>query len=1073
LTFPVAGRGRSGSAEEHLSEHRRLALPPASHAFWRQPDAPQQALSVLASVERERAAAQVAQRALTSAAEFLTKKNAKLKAELSAARQQLEGVNNGGAGSRRAVGSASPGGGGVGVHANAGQAPGPTLGTAAAASGGGEHGGDTQALQAAQAEVRALRRRVAGLEDALADAETKQARAVAQAAQRPQQAQPDVGGGAHRMAPSPGVQQRQTGGHQSVAGVDIVSQDLREELEEAYERIDELEARLEDAAAAASAGADAADAAIAAERAKTQAALSAWAAATGDGAAAAARAECDQLRSQLAASQAKAEQLQRRLRGGDVAVRAERVAAQLEAVRDAEAQVEALRAELASVKASAAVGAMSPSVKVQEQERTIDELRAQLATAQAALASHDARVAQQRQSDVDDQSMGSALQAARTAAEDASRRATAAEAALRRERAVAAETLSAERSARQAAEAALRRGAGGAAALGAPTAAAFTALKQRLDACEATLAEVTRQRDAAQAELANVSLAEVERLQTEIEDDLAASREAETLRSRVDALTQQLQRVQESSAAAEERAMAAEQEVEELRSTMSSETTAATASAASSSALAAAEEEARVLRAALDREKARARETEEALLAEAQAQAQTASAMTAQLEVATAALLEAQAALTREKQNARAEVAEANSGMALAVDVEAHVRQFQAALQAVEPHVLVLRRVKTECVELHDAFEALAARLRTAENAHAEFQAAAAAREAALEADVSSLAEEAEAAHAHAAAVDARAEEAQSALSEALSQLAVTRQALSGKPPPGADAAAIMAAREATRASERARYEKQLSQRLQMADDKWQAERAALAQAAASADALAAEVVSARAAAEEARVEAAALRQELDAVQATLRTRGNTSIHEDDTITAVVDASQHDTHYGNGSAVGAQATPPPGDTEEVVALRAALAAIASQRAAAEAQAQAAEQRAAQAASAAEVQQKLCEELRVQLEQSRSAMESFCNQYGVFVEERERDAALAAAEKLAAAAAVDVSEVEGNNGGDNEFLTHDDLQDATGADTSNGDDAALAEFVRAADALKLRMTHAASVPVSQWGAHIPS
>jgi hypothetical protein len=566
----------------------------------------------------------------------------------------------------------------------------------------------------------------------------------------------------------------------------------------------------------------------------------------------------------------------------------------------------------------------------------------------------------------------------------------------------------------------------------------------------------------------------VERLQTEIEDDLAASREAETLRARVDALTQQLQRVQESSAAAEERAMAAEQEIEGLRSTMSSESTAATASAASSSSLAAAEEEARVLRAALDREKARARETEEALLAEAQAQAQTASAMTAQLEVATAALLEAQAALTREKQNARAEVAEANSGVALAVDVEAHVRQFKAALQAVEPHVLVLRRVETECVELHDAFEALAVRLRTAENAHAEFQAAAAAREAALEADVSSLAEEAEAAHAHAAAVDARAEEAQSALSEALSQLAATRQALSGKPPPGADAAAIMAAREATRASERARYEKQLSQRLQMADDKWQAERAALAQAAASADALAAEVVSARAAAEEARVEAAALRQELDAVKATLRTRGNTSIHEDDT--AVVDSSQHDTHYGNGSAVAAQATPPPlppGDTEEIAALRAALAAIASQRAAAEAQAQAAEQRAAQAASAAEEQQKLCEELRVQLEQSRSAMESFCNQYGVFVEERERDAALAAAEKLAAAAAVDVSEVEGNNSGDNEFLTHDDLQDATGADSSNGDDAALAEFVRAADALKLRMTHAASVPVSQWGTHITS
>ena len=1043
------GMGRSANAPP---ARFGLALPPSDHAFWRTPDAPQQALSVLASVERERAAAQVAQRALTSAAEFLTKKNAKLKADLTAAKAQLEALGGGAAGGAEAAAASRR------ASARDGEAEQQRQLQQHAS----ERAVDSQALGAAQAEVKALRRRVAGLEDALSDSERRHARALkaAQEAGQASASTPAGRGTPARPGSAPGHMAGSTpggaaGGRPPSGFVadDVITAGLRDELADANDRIDELEARLEDAAATARAGADAADAAIAAERAKTQAALAALAAASGgsatpSGQVAALRAECEQLRNQAAAAQAKCDQLQRRLRGGDVAVRAERVAAQLEATREAEAQVEALQAELARVKGelSFTSSPSSPSAPQagdqEEQQRFIDALRAELAATQAALARSRsaARSEASASSPREVSDLHGAVAAARATAEDASRRCAAAETALRRERATAAEAVSAERTARLAAEAALRRGANSSVALGAPTAAAFTALKQRLDAAEGSLVEVTRERDAALTELSNASLAEVERLQSEIDDDLASSREAQSLRGRVEALTQQLREAQAVAAQAQERAAAAERSLEVQAGRM-------LASQAESSSFAA--EEAVSLRAALERERAMSRETEEAMLAEAQAQAQTAAALTSQLEVATATLLDTQGALARE-QELRAQ-AEAAAGQAAAtVPPQVHeedMRQLHAAVQACDAQRQQLLRLEAELTELHGAFHDLASRLRQAEAAHAELLAAATAREAALQADVTSLAEEAEAAHVHAAAVDSRAAEVQAALEETLEQLAMTRQALTEKPPPGAEAAAVMAARESARASERARYEKQVSQRLEAAHAQWQAERAALQKAAASVDALAEEVVRERAAAEEARAEAAALRRR---VAQAARDGSDSEAEEEDSFADAVDHARAAGDSQDAAAVSFAA-------EEAAALRSALASIAAQRATAEVQAAQAAQRASEAEG-------VILDLRHELQDRQQALDEL----------RARHDALATAAAAAPAehdaGGVGPSRSEGgsqtDDGGVVSFLTHDDLD---GQPEEGEPDAALAAFELAADALQQRMRRACSLPVREWGA----
>ena len=1052
-----SGRGASstgmGRAVNAPPARFGLALPPSDHAFWRTPDAPQQALSVLASVERERAAAQVAQRALTSAAEFLTKKNAKLKADLTAAKAQLEALGGGAAGGAEAAAASRR------ASARDGEAEQQRQQQQHAS----ERAVDSQALGAAQAEVKALRRRVAGLEDALSDSERRHARALraAQEAGQASASTPAGRGTPGRPGSAPGHMAGSTpggaaGGRPPSGFVadDVITAGLRDELADANDRIDELEARLEDAAATARAGADAADAAIAAERAKTQAALAALAAASGgsatpSGQVAALRAECEQLRNQAAAAQAKCDQLQRRLRGGDVAVRAERVAAQLEATREAEAQVEALQAELARVKGELSFTS-SPSAPSapqagdqEEQQRVIDALRAELAATQAALArsrsAARSEVSASSPREVSD--LHGAVAAARATAEDASRRCAAAETALRRERATAAEAVSAERTARLAAEAALRRGANSSVALGAPTAAAFTALKQRLDAAEASLVEVTRERDAALTELSNASLAEVERLQSEIDDDLASSREAQSLRGRVEALTQQLREAQAVAAQAQERAAAAERSLEVQAGRM-------LASQAESSS--SATEEAVSLRAALERERAMSRETEEAMLAEAQAQAQTAAALTSQLEVATAALLDTQAALAREQELRAQAEAEAAAGQAAATVPQVHeedMRQLHAAVQACDAQRQQLLRLEAEFTELHGAFHDLASRLRQAEAAHAELLAAATAREAALQADVTSLAEEAEAAHVHAAAVDSRAAEVQAALEETLEQLAMTRQALTEKPPPGAEAAAVMAARESARASERARYEKQVSQRLEAAHAQWQAERAALQKAAARVDALAEEVVRERAAAEEARAEAAALRRR---VAQAARDGSDSEAEEEDSF---ADAVDHARAAGNPQDVAAVSLA----AEEAAALRSALASIAAQRATAEVQAAQAAQRASEAEG-------VILDLRHELQDRQQALDEL----------RARHDALATAAAAAPAehdvGGVGPSRSEGGSQTDDagvvSFLTHDDLD---GQPEEGEPDAALAAFELAADALQQRMRRACSLPVREWGA----
>ena len=1029
-----------------------LALPPSDHAFWRTPDAPQQALSVLASVERERAAAQVAQRALTSAAEFLTKKNAKLKADLTAAKIQLEALNGGAVGGAEAAAASIRGS----------EAEQQQLRQQHAS----ERAVDSQAVVAAQAEVKALRRRVAGLEDALADSERRHAKAL-RAAQEAAQAGQASGTASARGTPArPGSAPGLVAGSTPQAGVrtpngfvadDVITAGLRDELADANDRIDELEARLEEAAATARAGADAADAAIAAERAKTQAALAALAASSrGDGGAspsgqvAALRAECEQLRSEAAAAQAKCDQLQRRLRGGGVAVRAERVAAQLEATREAEAQVEALRAELARVRGEQALVSSSPASPsaaqagdLEEQQRVNDALRAELAATQAALARSRsaARSEGPASSPREVSDLQAAVAAARAAADDASRRCAAADAALRRERATAAEAVSTERTARLAAEAALRRGTNSSAALGAPTAAAFTALKQRLDAAEASLAEVTRERDAALTELSNASLAEVERLQSEIDDDLASSREAQSLRGRVEALTQQLREAQAVAAQAQERAVEAERSLE----------THAMASHAESSSSSKAAEEVVSLRAALERERAMSRETEEAMLAEAQAQAQTAAALTSQLEVATATLLDAQAALAREQQlRAQAEAAAVQPSPPAPQVPEADLQQLHAAVQACDAQRQQLLRLEAEFTQLHEAFLELSRRLRQAEAAHAELLADATDREAALQADVTSLAEEAEAAHVHAAAVDSRAAEVQAALEETLEQLAMTRQALTEKPPPGAEAAAVMAARESARASERARYEKQVSQRLEAAHAQWQAERIALQKAAASADALAEEVVRERAAAEEARAEAAALRRKM--TQASRDSIDSGGADADDASFAdAVDHARGDPGRGDSTQDAAAASLA---AEEADALRSALASIASQRATAEVQAAQAAQRASEA-------EEVILELRQQLEDRQEALEALRARH---------DALATAAAAPAEQEALPPGEGESHSESAVSFLTHEDLDGGQPDDEGPGEpDAALVAFELAADALQQRMRRAIALPVRDWAA----
>jgi hypothetical protein len=1050
-----SGRGASatglGSAANIPPARFGLALPPSDHAFWRTPDAPQQALSVLASVERERAAAQVAQRALTSAAEFLTKKNAKLKADLTAAKIQLQALNGGAAGGAEAAVASR----------RASEAEQQQLRQQHAS----ERAVDSQAVVAAQAEVKALRRRVAGLEDALSDSERRHAKALRAAQEAAQASQASGLASASGTPARPGSAPGLVAGGTPQAGVrmpsgfmadDVITAGLRDELADANDRIDELEARLEDAAATARAGADAADAAIAAERAKTQAALAALAAASrGEGGAspsgqvAALRAECEQLRGQAAAAQAKCDQLQRRLRGGDVAVRAERVAAQLEATREAEAQVEALRAELARARAEQTVSSSpaSPSAAqagdVEEQQRVIDALRAELAATQAALARSRsaARSEGPAPSPREVSDLQAAVAAARATADDASRRCAAAEAALRRERATAAEAVSAERTARLAAEATLRRGTNSSAALGAPTAAAFTALKQRLDAAEASLAEVTRERDAALTELSNASLAEVERLQSEIDDDLASSREAQSLRGRLEALTGQLREAQAVAAEAQERAVEAERSLEAH----------AQASHGESGSSSKAAEEAVSLRAALERERAVSRETEEAMLAEAQAQAQTAAALTSQLEVATAALLDAQAALAREKElRVEAEAAAVEPAPAAPTVPEADLQQLHAAVQACDAQRQQLLRLEAEFTQLHEAFLELSRRLHQAEAAHAELLAEATAREAALQADVTSLAEEAEAAHVHASAVDSRAAEVQAALEETLEQLAMTRQALAEKPPPGAEAAAVMAARESARASERARYEKQVSQRLEAAHAQWQAERTALQKAAAGADALAEEVVRERAAAEEARAEAAALRRKW--AQAA---RDSSDSDADDDDASFADAVDHE----RGADAGLGNTPDAGAAslaaEEAAALRSALASIASQRATAEVQAAQAAQRASQAEA-------VILELRQQLDERQEALEALRARH-------DNLATTTAAEQEAGSASSSPGEDTQAESAVS-FLTHEDLDGGQPGDEGAGEpDAALAAFELAAEALQQRMRRACSLPVREWAA----
>ena len=498
------------------------------------------------------------------------------------------------------------------------------------------------------------------------------------------------------------------------------------------------------------------------------------------------------------------------------------------------------------------------------------------------------------------------------------------------------------------------------------------------------------------------------------------------------------------AAQAQERAVEAERSLE----------THAMASHAESGSSSKAAEEAVSLRAALERERAMSRETEEAMLAEAQAQAQTAAALTSQLEVATAALLDAQAALAREQQlRAQAEATSVQPAPPTPQVPEADLQQLHVAVQACDAQRQQLLSMEAEFTQLHEAFLELSRRLRQAEAAHAELLADATAREAALQADVTSLAEEAEAAHVHAAAVDSRAAEVQAALEETLEQLAMTRQALAEKPPPGAEAAAVMAARESARASERARYEKQVSQRLEAAHAQWQAERIALQKAAASASALAEDVVRERAAAEEARAEAVALRRRM-AQAARDSSDSSGSEADDDSFADAVDHARGDPGRGNAQDAAAASLA----AEEAAALRSALASIASQRATAEVQA-------AQAAQRASDAEAVIVELRQQLEDRQEAMEALRARHDALA-----TAAAAPAEQEAgnASSSPDVGSSHAESAVS--FLTHEDLDGGQPGDEGPGEpDAALAAFELAADALQKRMRRACSLPVREWAA----
>ena len=566
-----------------------LALPPAEHAFWREADAPQQALSALAACDRERCAGAVAQRALGSAAEFLTKKNARLKADLADARAQLA-----------LLAAQTP------PHAAGAEAP-----QDLERERERERARERDALEAAQAEARALRRRAEQLDDALAASE-RQRKALKAAVsagtasgasggasspspfeQAPPFRPPSRGASRGRASPSPPTEEPPAGA-----------------LAAAQARVEELEGRLADAAALARSGADAADAAIAQERARATAALAALSQqqqqSSGDQAQPELllqlQAQCAVLRAEAAQERSRATDLARRLRGGDVAQRAASAAAALEAERGTRRQIDALRADLAAARASGDGGIGGGGGGGAELSFAREELaRAQeeLAVVRGGWESFRAGAAERE----------AALQAASDAS---SRRAAAAEGALTRERAAAGSAVEVEREARRTAEAALSRASAAAAALSGPSAASVAALRQRLAAAEAALEAVSCERDGALAELSRAGLADVERLQAQIDDELAMARDCDTLRGQLGALAGQLRAAQAVASEASARADAAEAAAAAADAAAEADAQpcgdAAELSAAQAQA-AGAVEEARGVRAALELERSRARDT--------------------------------------------------------------------------------------------------------------------------------------------------------------------------------------------------------------------------------------------------------------------------------------------------------------------------------------------------------------------------------------------------------------------------------------------------------------------------------